>query len=74
MGLQRFKQQPTTYLHTDICMELLASMWVDEDPDMPVRASEVITMIQYTLCLIGNTPEFISQRRRVRILEKIDTS
>ena len=46
----------------------------DEDPDMPVRASEVITMIQCTLCLIGNTSEFISQTRRAKILEKIDTS
>ena len=31
-------------------------------------------MIQCTLCLIGNTSEFISQARRVKILEKIDTS
>ena len=46
----------------------------DEDPDMPVRASEVITMIRCTLCLIGNTSEFISQTRRAKILEKIDTS
>ena len=48
--------------------------WADKDPGMPVRESEVITMIQCTLCLIGNTPEFISQTRHVRILEKIDTS
>ena len=31
-------------------------------------------MIQCTLCLIENTSEFISQTRRVKILEKIDTS
>ena len=59
----------------------LASAWnsllqsgADRDPDMLVPVSEVITMIQQTICLIGNTSEFISQTRRARILEKLDAS
>ena len=46
----------------------------DKDPDMLVPVTEVISMIQHTICLIGNASEFISQIRHTRILEKLDTS
>lgn len=45
-----------------------------EDPEMLVPVTEVISMIQRTICLIGNASEFISQIRRTKILEKLDTS
>ena len=45
----------------------LASGWnsllesgANEDPDMLVPVADVITMIQQTICLIGNASEFIS--------------
>ena len=46
----------------------------DKDPDMLVPVADVISMIQRTICLIGNASEFISQIRRTRILEKLDVS
>ena len=39
-----------------------------------VPASQVVAKIQRTLCLLGNTSEFISQTRRSKILEVIDKS
>ena len=39
-----------------------------------VPASEVLGMIQRTLCLVGNASEYISQTRRTNILEAIDPS
>ena len=45
-----------------------------EDPEMLVPVTEVISMIQRTICLIGNALEFISQIRRTKILEKFDAS
>ena len=44
----------------------------DKDPDMLVPVTDVISMIQRTICLIGNVSEFISQIRRTKILEKLD--
>ena len=41
---------------------------------MMLPGSEVLTLIQCTLCLIGNASEFISQLRRSKILEAIDPS
>ena len=46
----------------------------DKDPDMLVPVTDVISMIQHTICLTGNASEFISQIRRTRILEKLDAS
>ena len=44
----------------------------DKDSDMLVPVTDVISMIQRTICLIGNASEFISQIRRTKILEKLD--
>jgi len=59
----------------------LASAWnsllqnvADMDTDMLVLVSELITMIQQTVCLIGNASEVISQTRRATILETLDAS
>ena len=47
----------------------LTSAWqllvdgVEDDPEMTVPASEVLTMIQCTLCMIGNASELVSQTR-----------
>ena len=46
----------------------------DKDPDMLVPVTDVISMIQHTICLTGNASAFISQIRRTRILEKLDAS
>ena len=45
---------------------------IQEEPDMTVPATEVLAMIQRTLCLIGNASEQISRARRAKILEAID--
>ena len=47
---------------------------VEQDPEMVVQASEVMSMIQCTLCLLGNSVELISESRRGKILEAIDPS
>ena len=39
-----------------------------------VPVTEVLTLIQCTLCLVGNASEYISQTRREKILEAIDQS
>ena len=39
---------------------------------MIVPVSEVLTLIQFTLCMIGNASELVSQTRRSRILETVD--
>ena len=39
---------------------------------MTVPATEVLAMIQQTLCLIGSASEHTSQARRAKILEAID--
>lgn len=52
----------------------LSESGIDEDPEMVVRASEVLAMIQCTLCLVGNSAELISQMRRKKILEVVDTT
>ena len=44
---------------------------IEEDPVMMVPATEVLAMIQRTLCLIGNA---LSQVRPAKILETIDPS
>ena len=40
--------------------------------DMMVLATEVLAMIQCTLCFISSASEQISQARRAKILEAID--
>ena len=41
---------------------------------MTVPATDVLEMIQRSLCLIGNASEFISQARRSKVLEAIKPS
>ena len=59
----------------------LSSAWLqlvekgqEEEPNMLLPASEVMMLIQCSLCLVGNASELISQTRRVKILEQIDRS
>ena len=63
------------------CIRPLTSAWqdlleegLDEDTGMTVPATDVLSVIQRTLCLIGNASEFVSQTRRSKILESIDQS
>ena len=41
---------------------------------MVVPASEVLTLIQCSLCMIGNASELVSQTRQPKILDTIDHS
>ena len=59
----------------------LASAWshlmdagLEADPGMVVPGTEVLAMLQCTLCLVGNAAELISQTRRSKILELFDPS
>ena len=47
---------------------------LEDTPDLMVPASEVLNLIQQTICLVGNASEFTSQIRRSHILGAIDTS
>lgn len=59
----------------------LAAAWnslleegVAEDQDLLVPASQVVALIQRTICMVGNVSEMISQLRRTKILQNIETS
>ena len=54
--------------------QLLLDAGLEGDPQMVVPGSEVLTLIQCTLCMIGNASELISQTRRSKILDTIDPS
>ena len=63
------------------CIRPLTSAWqdlleegFDGDTEMTVPAGDVLSVIQRTLCLIGNASEFVSQTRRSKILQSIDQS
>ena len=47
---------------------------VETNPELNVPATEVLDIIQRTLCLIGNSSELISQKRRANILAAVDPS
>ena len=47
---------------------------LEEDPDMVVPGSEVLALVQRTLCMIGNASELVSQTRRSKILETVEPS
>lgn len=47
---------------------------VKEDPGIAVPATEVLSLIQRTICLVGNASELTSQLRREKILGAIDQS
>ena len=52
----------------------LLNAGADMDPELNVPATDVLDMIQRTICLIGNSSELISQKRRASILSAIDPS
>lgn len=54
--------------------QLLHDNGLEKDPEMVVPASEVLTLIQCSLCMIGNASELVSQTRRSKILNTIDHS
>lgn len=41
---------------------------------MPVPAAEVLSLCQRTICLVGNASELISQERRTKVLDTVDTA
>ena len=45
-----------------------------QDPGLMVPAKEVLSLVQHTLCLVGNSSELVSQIRRSKILEAGDPS
>ena len=47
---------------------------IEDDTEMVVPGSEVLALLQRTLCMIGNASELISQTRRSKILETVDRS
>ena len=54
--------------------QMLEEGGLRDDPDLLVPAAEVLSFIERTMCLVGNTSELISQTRRARILEAVDPS
>lgn len=63
------------------CIRPLTSAWqelleegLEKDTTMLLPATEVLAVIQRSLCLIGNASGYISQTRRARILEAIEPS
>ena len=47
---------------------------IEDDPEMVVPGSEVLALLQRTVCMIGNASELISQTRQSKILEAVDRS
>ena len=47
---------------------------LEEDPEMLVPGAEVLSLIQCTICLIGNASKLTSQVHRVKILEAVNQS
>ena len=45
-----------------------------DNPDIAVPATEALSLIQRTICLVGNASELTSQSRREKILTAIDPS
>ena len=61
------------------CIRPLTTAWqelleagLEQDTSMMLPATEVLAVIQRSLCMIGNASEFISQARRAKILEAIE--
>lgn len=54
--------------------QTLVEEGLEEDLSMVVKASEVLSLVQCTLCLVGNASELISQTRHSKILEAIEPS
>ena len=47
---------------------------IEDDLEMVVPGSEVLALLQRTLCMLGNASELISQTRKSKILEAVDRS
>lgn len=45
---------------------------LERDTSMVLPTTQVLAVIQRSLCLIGNASEFLSQTRRAKILEAIE--
>ena len=84
LGKRMPKEHDTEYKHTKIQSAILTSIrpltsaWqrltekgLEEDPDMLVSGAEVLSLIQCTICLIGNASELTSQMWRVKVLEAV---
>ena len=63
------------------CIQTLTSAWqelleegLEKNPEMMVPAREVLAVLQHSLCLVANASEYVSQTRRMKILEAIDKS
>ena len=54
--------------------QLLLYNGLENDLEMVAPATEVLTLIQCSLCMIGNASELVSQTRRSKILTAIDPS
>ena len=57
----------TTILPIAFAWNSLLDSGAGEDLEMLVPVTDMISMIQHTICLIGNASEFISQIRRTRV-------
>ena len=47
---------------------------MEDDLSIELPAAQVLTLIQCTLCMVGNASELVSQTRRAKILEVADKS
>ena len=83
LGKKLPKEQDTEFMKIQTvvlaCVRPLTSAWqkllergLQQDTEMVVPAKDDLTLIQHSLCLIGNASEYISQTRRAKILESID--
>ena len=54
--------------------QYLADGGLEDDPELLVPGTEVMSLVQRTLCMLGNASELISQTRRSKILEAVDPS
>ena len=52
----------------------LADGGLEDDPELLVPGTEVMSLVQCTLCMLGNASELISQTRRSKILEAVNPS
>lgn len=59
---------------TNAWHEMVHEMDLEDDHNLQLPATQVLTLIQCTLCLVGNASELVSQTRRAKILEVADKS
>ena len=71
---RKFRRQYWQELDPLPLLGIVYELETDEESEMVLPASEVLSLIQHTICLIGNAPELISQCKCSKILESIDSS